>query len=399
MDSAEFYSNIEAFSDFADITHQDKFWALPDDWSVVVADITNSSEAVSKGEMKAVNIIGVSVITAIRNAVATIEIPYIFGGDGAALCVPNSFLAETERALLATHEMARQQFRLDLRVGIVSSQQIRNAGKEVFIGKHQLSQHYAQAAFAGGGIEYAEEAIKMGQLKCLESVASISTQDANYEGLECRWNKVPSQHGETIAVIIKASGDSDQENTTIYQEILGKLNTLYGRDENCRPVHSSGLRMTYNKDLLSHEVRVRTAGLTQEKTNNYYRELVKTNLLGWFLMLFKINAANIKWGEYKTDLVTNTDFKKFDGTLRQVISGNSQQRNELEQYLNALFADGKCYYGIHVSNAALVTCMIDNRAGEHYHFVDGADGGYTLAAESMKKQIFEKNRHSDQQSQ
>jgi hypothetical protein len=48
---------------------------------------------------------------------------------------------------------------------------------------------------------------------------------------------------------------------------------------------------------------------------------------------------------------------------------------------------GKCHYGIHVSNAALVTCIIDNRAGEHYHFVDGADGGYTLAAEAMKEQM------------
>ena len=82
MESADFYSNLKPFSDFADVTDPDKFWILPEDWSVVVTDITNSSDAVNRGEMKAVNIIGVSVITSIRNAVAPIDIPYIFGGDG-----------------------------------------------------------------------------------------------------------------------------------------------------------------------------------------------------------------------------------------------------------------------------------------------------------------------------
>ncbi len=389
MDSANFYSNLNAFADFADVTDQDKFWTLPDDWSVVVADITNSTDAVGKGAMKAVNIIGVSVITSIRNAVAPLDIPYIFGGDGATLCIPNKFITETRRALLVTHELARQQFQLELRVGIVGIEQIRAAGKDILIGKHTLSEHYDQAAFAGGGIEFAEDGIKNGGLSCLDSGADVSTQDANYEGLECRWNKVPSKHGETIAVIIKANGENDAESTKIYQEVLKKLDSLYGQDEKCRPVHSSGLRMTYNKELLSHEARVRTAGLTQENIRRYYGQIRWKNLLGWFLMFFRIKAAGIQWGDYKKDLVTNTDFKKFDGTLRQVISGNSQQRQDLETFLSSLHKQGKCNFGIHVSDAALVTCMIDNRAGEHYHFVDGADGGYTIAAEAMKQQMAE----------
>ena len=387
MDSADFYSKIKPFSDFVEVTDPDKFWTLPEDWSVVVADVSNSSDAVNRGEMKAVNIIGVSVITSIRNAVAPIDIPYIFGGDGASLCIPKKYLEATRRALLATHELARHQFKLELRVGIVDIQQIRAEGRDVLIGKHQLSKHYHQAAFAGGGMEFAETGIKSGKFDCLQSDSDISHQDANYEGLECRWDKVPSKHGETIAVIIKAKADSDQETASIYQSILGKLDELYGQDEKCRPVHSSGLRMTYNKALLSHEARVRTAGQAADYQQSYYREIRWRNLLGWFLMAFRIKANKINWGDYKKDLVTNTDFKKFDGTLRQVISGTSQQRQELAGFLAEMHNAGKCHYGIHVSNAALVTCMIDSRAGEHYHFVDGADGGYTLAAEAMKEQL------------
>jgi hypothetical protein len=173
-------------------------------------------------------------------------------------------------------------------------------------------------------MEFAEKGIKTGKFECLESDTEISPQDADYEGLECRWNKVPSKHGETIAVIIKAIGDNDQATSSIYQSILEKLDTLYGRDEKCRPVHSSGLRMTYNKELLSHETRIRTAGLQPENKQAYYKEMRWRNLLGWFLMAFKIKANKVSWGDYKKDLVTNTDFKKFDGTLRQVISGTSQ---------------------------------------------------------------------------
>lgn len=72
MDSAKFYSNLTSFADFDEVTNQEKFRTLPNDWLIVVADISNSTDAVSAGELKAANIIGVSVITAIRNAAALI---------------------------------------------------------------------------------------------------------------------------------------------------------------------------------------------------------------------------------------------------------------------------------------------------------------------------------------
>ena len=34
-----------------------------------------------------------------------------------------------------------------------------------------------------------------------------------------------------------------------------------------------------------------------------------------------------------------------------------------------------------------MTCLIDDRASSHLHFVDGADGGYALAAAEMKAQL------------
>ncbi len=73
--------------------------------------------------------------------------------------------------------------------------------------------------------------------------------------------------------------------------------------------------------------------------------------------------------------------------LRQVISGTKKQRKNLTVYLKEKHDNKECVYGIHASNSALMTCMIDDRKGEHFHFIDAADGGYAIAALQMKEQI------------
>ena len=40
------------------------------------------------------------------------------------------------------------------------------------------------------------------------------------------------------------------------------------------------------------------------------------NLLGRVFMRYRLNVGGVDWGEYKPDLVANTDFRKFDGVLR-----------------------------------------------------------------------------------
>ena len=50
------------------------------------------------------------------------------------------------------------------------------------------------------------------------------------------------------------------------------------------------------------------------------------------------------------------------------------------------YTDGTSVYGTHVANAALMTCAITSYRGDHVHLVDGADGGYALAAKQLKAQ-------------
>lgn len=99
------------------------------------------------------------------------------------------------------------------------------------------------------------------------------------------------------------------------------------------------------------------------------------------------HALNTDWGTYKDALVANSDFRKFDDKLRMVISGNSQQRKNLIGYLERQHLKGLLVYGHHVSTKALMTCVIFDYNKDHVHFIDGSEGGYTMAANAMKERL------------
>jgi hypothetical protein len=85
-------------------------------------------------------------------------------------------------------------------------------------------------------------------------------------------------------------------------------------------------------------------------------------------------------------LVLNTDFQKFDEMLRMVMDSHPKQTSELIEYLDTQYRQGKVYYGAHTAKEALITCLILDRQEKHFHFIDGASGGYALAAKNMKEQ-------------
>ena len=43
--------------------------------------------------------------------------------------------------------------------------------------------------------------------------------------------------------------------------------------------------------------------------------------------------------------------------------------------------------GPHVTDRALVTCVVFEPRGRQIHFIDGADGGYARAASAMKERL------------
>jgi hypothetical protein len=48
---------------------------------------------------------------------------------------------------------------------------------------------------------------------------------------------------------------------------------------------------------------------------------------------------------------------------------------------------GELVFGAHRSPEVMLTCLIFERMGRQIHFVDGADGGFTLAARDLKQRL------------
>ena len=59
--------------------------------------------------------------------------------------------------------------------------------------------------------------------------------------------------------------------------------------------------------------------------------------------------------------------------------------DEIEDYLKKAAAAGIVRYGTHRQAAAMMTCFAPTPSKpDHVHFMDGADGGYAVAATTMK---------------
>jgi len=103
---------------------------------------------------------------------------------------------------------------------------------------------------------------------------------------------------------------------------------------------------------------------------------------------FNLKLPGLDVPEYKKDMIVNSDYRKFDDTLRMVIDCTDEQAQEIEVYLEAMQDEGLIVYGTHYSGSALMTCFVQTlQKTDHIHFIDGNDGGYALAAQQMKARL------------
>jgi hypothetical protein len=387
----DFYANLIPLENLLDITEPQKFVDVPKSWYVVITDITNSTQAIASGRYREVNLLGASSIVAILNAANRLELPFIFGGDGATIFIPASLLSAAKEALFAIQQLARSRFNLNIRIGVVPIRAILAAGYEVKIAKLKVSEHYYQAMVTGGGLTYASEFIKdysipdIYQLKRHKKIPK-----ADFSGLECRWKDIPASHDEVVSLHVLAIAHHSDRVNQIYREVLEKILNVYGTKEDFNPVNLKNLNLSFKARKLAAEVKLRSPSRKAFSQQSYLWKIQFENLLGSLLMQFKAVMGGVNWGIYKRDLISATDCQKFDDMLRMILSGNAQQSATLMAYLDQRYRDGELVYGLHISDHVLMTCIVFERNGRQVHFVDGADGGFALASQALKERMLRK---------
>jgi hypothetical protein len=183
--------------------------------------------------------------------------------------------------------------------------------------------------------------------------------------------------------------DFGQHSHQFYRNILKKIQYIYGKENSLNPIDRKNLKLTLNSTKLIKETLVRASSASWLDRQLYLSKIQLETALGSLLMNLKVKTEELDWGVYKDMAIAATDYRKFDDMLRMVISGNEWRRKKLTRYLERNYREGKLVYGLHVSDRALMTCLVFERGGRQVHFVDGADGGYALAAKDMKERMNE----------
>ena len=384
-DTTEFYRNLNASEDFDSISDGRDFTPLPDDWTVLVSDVVNSTGAIERGEYKSVNMVGASSIVAVLNGCTGVEVPFIFGGDGGVVAVPPGVLKAARTRLGALQDQCENLFGLTLRAAAIPVHELRNAGTDVTVRKFRLSGKNHLAMFAGGGLEMADEWLK----DEVETRWHLTHDDVGRSldlgGLSCRWLPLAARNGVMLTIILQTTGGKVSAS-----DISKTLTRILGKPINdCAPVQNSNLKLSsFSSPNLSME---RSA--LRGRYGRY-------GAFAWTMLTYAFQSLaeryNRKFVEYnapryREELKANTDFRKFDGALRLVIDVSRQQADEIEQFLDKRFRSGELNYGTWRSDAALMTCLLFDLAQSlHVHFIDGADGGYTKAAEALKARLSSK---------
>ncbi|MCA6115802.1 DUF3095 domain-containing protein [Bradyrhizobium sp. WSM 1738] len=371
-----FYGGIPVFRGFGRLMDPAMYSPLPDDWTVGVADIVESTKAIANQRYKAVNMAGAAVIAAVTNALDGREFPFVFGGDGASFAVASSDLARAREALAATAAWVRQDLDLVMRVALVPMKDIRAQGLDVRVARFGPSDNLSYAMFSGGGLGWADAAMKRGEF-AVPPAPPGSQPDLS--GLSCRFEEIPSARGLILSVLVVPAKGSDPLR---FRKVIEDIIKLVEETPDAgRPVPSGGPPLRWPPTGLEYEARAARGGpLFKRRT-----VVLAFTLWAYVVMRFGIKVGNFVPKNYVQQVVENSDFRKYDDGLRMILDCTTELERALSELLAKAASDKIVRYGLHRQDAAMMTCFTPSvMRSDHVHFIDGARGGYASAATALK---------------
>jgi hypothetical protein len=371
-----FYGGIHVFRGFTRLMDPALYSPLPDDWAVGVADIVESTKAVAARRYKAVNMAGAAVIAAVTNALGGREFPFAFGGDGASFAVSADDLERAREALAATASWVRQDLDLVMRVALVPVSAIRKQGLDVRVARFGPSANLSYAMFSGGGLGWAEAAMKRGEFAV--AVAPEGTQP-DLSGLSCRFEEIPATRGLILSILVlPASGADPLAFRRVVEDIIGMVERS---PDAGRPVPAGGPPLRWPPSGVEYEARAARGGSLAKRR----AIALAFTLWAYVVMRLGIKVGNFVPKNYVRQVVENSDFRKYDDGLRMILDCTEELRDALAARLALAAANGLVRYGLHGQDAAMMTCFVPSvMRADHVHFIDGARGGYAAAATALK---------------
>jgi Protein of unknown function (DUF3095) len=374
--SDKFYGSIPVFRGFASLMEPSLYSPLPDDWSIGVADIVESTKAIAQARYKAVNMAGAAVIAAVTNALEGREFPFVFGGDGASFAVSPDDLARAREALAATATWVAEGLDLVMRVALVPVTVVRAEGFDVRVARFGPSPNLSYAMFSGGGLGFAEAAMKRGEFAV---PAAPSGSQPDLTGLSCRFEEIPSARGLILSVLVVPTRGAEP---AAFRKVIEDIIVLVERSPDAgRPVPPGGPPLKWPPAGVDYEARAQRGGPLFKRRAG----VLTYTLFAYLIMRFGIKVGGFVPKTYVQQVVENSDFRKYDDGLRMILDCTPDLERALTQRLVEAAASGIVRYGLHRQDAAMMTCFTPSALrSDHVHFIDGARGGYASAATALK---------------
>ncbi|MDE2602503.1 MAG: DUF3095 domain-containing protein [Bradyrhizobium sp.] len=374
-----FYGGIKVFRGFSSLMDPTLYSPLPGDWSIGIADIVESTRAIAEARYKAVNMAGAAVIAAVTNALEGREFPFVFGGDGASFAVAPGDLDRAREALAATAIWVEENLHLAMRVALVPVAAVRAQGFDVCVARFGPSANLSYAMFSGGGLGWAEAAMKRGEFKVEKAPAGTQP---DLSGLSCRFEEIPSARGLILSVLVVPARGADPR---AFRKAIEDVVALVERSPDAgRPVPAGGPPLRWPPAGVDYEARAARGGSLLKRRS----VVLALTLWAYVVMRFGIKVGNFVPKTYVRQLVENSDFRKYDDGLRMILDCTPELAAALAQRLADAAANGAVRYGLHRQDAAMMTCFTPSvMRSDHVHFIDGARGGYASAATALKAMV------------
>ncbi len=382
-----FYRDLPAFQKFTNVLDDANYHDVPGSWDLVITDVEGSTKAIEAGRYKDVNAAGVASIVVVRNCMKDIDIPYVFGGDGATLITPSSRRDDLHAALRGLRRSCRDAYDLSMRVGVVPVSELHAEGHGLSVARFAASPSVSFAMLQGDGVDVGETWVKDPAQAATFHVPQEGESFDCFDGFECRWKPVPSQQDLVASIIVKALGPSKTDRNEVYRRILDEIEFLVRVPDEGRPISTKTLKMLPTGTNFDSEAILKTGSTNSAEAKAVIAGIRKTLRVGKVLFSTGLKLGGFSPKAYKSELVSNTDFRKFDNILRMHLDLSHDQLSHLENVLQTAEREGELVYGIHTASETLMTCVVNSYQGSHVHFVDGAAGGYALAAKRIKRQL------------
>jgi Protein of unknown function (DUF3095) len=225
---------------------------------------------------------------------------------------------------------------------------------------------------------WADAAMKRGEIAVPPSPPDMHPDLA---GLSCRYELIPASRGLVLSLVVALAPGASPE---AFRAAIEQIARIVERSPDAsRPVPGQGLRLKWPPQ--GYDLEARAKRRFGEPIALRRARVLALTLLYFLIMWSSVRMGRFLPAKYTREVVENSDFRKFDDSLRMVLDCTPELADEIERHLADAAAAGAVRYGAHRQDAAMMTCFAPTPANpNHVHFIDGALGGYAIAASALK---------------